>query len=117
MKKEDFIKYGLTKKGAREEFKIEWEVTRLLLEDKMFAMIGENKEGNPIYTLKCEPELAEIYRKEHKDVIPGYYMNKMHWNSVYINGKVPDSILNEMIDMSYNLILQSLPKKIKEKYL
>lgn len=117
MNKEEFIKYGLTKKGAKEDFKVEWNAARLLLADKMFAMITEDKEGRPIFTLKCEPELAEIYRKQYTDVIPGYYMNKMHWNSIYINGDVPDDILKEMLDMSYNLILQSLPKKVKEQYL
>lgn len=116
MNKEEFIKYGLTKKGAREDFKIEWNAARLLIEDKMFAMICEDKEGKPIFTLKCNPELAELYRKQYKDVIPGYYMNKTHWNSIYIGGDVPDSALKEMLDMSYNLILESLPKKIKEQY-
>ena len=60
--------------------------------------------------------MAEVYRKEYEDVIPGYYLNKVHWNSIYMDGTVPDNVLKEMIDMSYNLILQSLPKKIKEQY-
>lgn len=117
MNREDFIKYGLTKKGSKEDFKIEWNATRLLLEDKMFAMIGGDKNGTPIFTLKCEPLMAEMYRKQYKDVIPGYYMNKTHWNSIYIDCEVPDNILKDMLDMSYNLILESLPKKVREKYL
>ena len=117
MDREEFIKYGLTKKGTKEDFQVEWNATRLLIEGKMFAMIGGDKNETPIFTLKCEPLMAEMYRKQYKDVISGYYMNKTHWNSIYINGDVPDNVLKDMIDMSYNLVFGALPKKIKEKYL
>jgi predicted DNA-binding protein (MmcQ/YjbR family) len=117
MKQEEFVKYGLTKKGAIESFQEEWGANRLLVENKMFAMIGGDKEGKEIFTMKCEPELAEVYRNQYKDVVAGYYMNKMHWNSVYVDGVVPDDVIKEMLDMSYELILQSLPKKVQDKYL
>ena len=82
----------------------------------MFAMIGENKDGTPIFTLKCDPDLAETYRGTYKSVVPGYYMDKLHWNSIYIGGDVPEDVLTNMIDMSFNLIFEKLPKKVKEKY-
>jgi len=113
---EEIEKYCLSKKGAEIDYKPEWEATRGQIHNKMFVLIGADKEKRPIVSLKCEPVMAEMYRKEYKDVIPGYYLNKMHWNSIYIGGEVPDDVLREMIDISYTLILEALPKKIKEMY-
>ncbi len=102
--------YCLNKKGAVKDFKIEWNATRYMLAGKMFVLQGGDREGVPIVTLKCEPVAGEILRQEYKDIIPGYYMNKTHWNSVYLDGEVPDQVVRKMIDMSYDLILAGLPK-------
>ena len=103
--------YCLNKKGAEKDFKVEWNATRYLIRGKMFVMQGGDKEGNPIITIKCEPSFGRFLRDEYKDIIPGYYMNKEHWNSVYIGGEVGDEIVKQMIDMSYDLILTSFSKK------
>lgn len=107
--------YFLSKKGAKRDFKVEWNATRYLLGDKMFAMLGGDKNGEPIITLKCEPMFGEMLRQQYKDIVPGYYMNKVHWNSLYLKGSVPDDVLRQMIDMSYALVLASLPKKTQQK--
>jgi len=117
MNQKQIEEYCLSKKGVEFDYKIEWEATRGQIHNKMFILIGGDKEKREIVSLKCEPMMAEIYRTEYKDVIPGYYLNKVHWNSIYMDGEVPDNVLKEMIDMSYNLVLQSLPKKIKEQYI
>ncbi len=103
--------YCRSKPGAAGEFKVEWEAFRYMLGDKMFAMQGEEKSKRPVLTLKCDPVIAIAYREQYDEVIPGYYMNKEHWNSVYLDGNFPEQLLREMIDMSHDLVLKSLPKK------
>lgn len=106
--------YCLSKKCVVKDFKEEWNATRYLLKEKMFVMQGGDKEGKPIITIKCEPSFGRFLRDEYEDIVPGYYMNKEHWNSVYIGGNVPDQVVKQMIDMSYNLILKSFSKKIQK---
>lgn len=107
--------YCLNKKGAEKDFKEEWNATRYLIREKMFVMQGGDKEGNPIITIKCEPSFGRFLRDEYEDIIPGYYMNKEHWNSVYIGGRVPDEVVKQMIDMSYSLIIGSFSKKVQKE--
>ena len=57
------------------------------------------------------PEEGEFLRRQYADIIPGYYMNKQHWNSVYLDGAVPDDVLRGMVDQSYALLLASLTKQ------
>lgn len=115
LKYEWFDEYCLSKKGASKDFKIEWEATRYLIGGKMFAMAGGDKYNKKILTLKCEPAFGELLRVEYPHIVPGYYMNKEHWNSVYLEGDVPDDVLKQMIDMSYNLVLNSLSKKMAKE--
>lgn len=109
--------YCLSKPGAEKDYKPEWEATRYMLAGKMFVLWGGDKSGKEIVTLKCEPPIGHLLRTEHPDIIPGYYMNKEHWNSVYLEGKVPDDVLRQMVDMSYELILASLSKKLQKQIL
>jgi predicted DNA-binding protein (MmcQ/YjbR family) len=107
--------YCLSKKGTEKDFKIEWNATRYLIGGKIFAMQGGDKDNKAIITLKCEPVFGQFLREQHQHIVAGYYMNKDHWNSVYLDGDVPDDILKQMINMSYDLVLNSLSKKtIKE---
>ncbi len=117
MKYEWLDAYCLSKKGAEKDYKVEWEVTRYMIGGKMFAMVGDNKQKRPIVTLKCAPEFGEFLRQTHEDIAPGYYMNKLHWNSVDLNGDVPDETVREMVDMSYELILHGLPKTAQKAIL
>lgn len=107
--------YCLNKKRVEKDFKEEWNATRYCIKGKMFVMQGGDKEGIPIITIKCEPSFGRFLRDEYEDIIPGYYMNKEHWNSVYIGGKVPDEVVKQMIDMSYSLILGSFSKKVQKE--
>lgn len=111
MKYEWLESYCLAKKGSVMDYKEEWRATRFMIRGKMFLMLGGDKQGTPIATLKLEPTYGDFVRQEYKDVIPGYYMNKLHWNSVYLDGEVPDDVFKDMIDRSYDLIFQSLPLK------
>ncbi len=109
--------YCLAKKGVEKDYKPEWNATRYMIKGKMFVMQGGDKEGKPIVTVKLEPEHGEFLRKQYKDIIPGYYMNKEHWNSLYLEGNVPDEVVRDMLDRSYNLILSSLSKKLQKEIL
>ena len=109
--------YLLSKKGAQKDFKVEWDATRYQIGGKMFAMQGGDKEKKAIITLKCEPLFGQLLREQHQHIIAGYYMNKEHWNSVYLDGDVPDDVLKQMIDMSYGLVLNSLSKKMQQEIL
>ena len=102
--------YCLNKPGAAKEFKAEWGVFLYTVGGKMFLMDGENGSGEPILTLKLEPPNGEIARKVYPCVEPGYYMNKIHWNSISRKGDVPDGVLQKFIDESYRLIVAGLPK-------
>ena len=104
--------YCGSKIGAQKDFKIEWDATRYLIGGKMFVMQGGDKHKKPIITLKCDPMFTKSLRDQYKDIVPGYYMNKEHWNSLYLEGDVPDDILKQMIDMSYDLVLGKLSKKL-----
>ncbi len=109
--------YLRSKKGAEKDYKEEWEATRYMLKGKMFAMQGNHKDGREIITIKLEPSHGQSLRDEYADIIPGYYMNKEHWNSVYLDGDVPADLLQEMIDESYELLLASLSKKTRQEVL
>ncbi|WP_069998725.1 MmcQ/YjbR family DNA-binding protein [Cellulosilyticum sp. I15G10I2] len=113
MKYEWLDAYCLSKIGAEKDFKEEWQATRYMLGGKMFALRGGDKEGKQIITLKLEPPHGQFLRQQYKDIIAGYYMNKDHWNSLYLEGEVPDEVLKDMIDRSYHLIFKALPKKVQ----
>jgi len=81
---------------------------------KMFALFGED--DNPIrINLKCDPDDAIVLRYMYESVIPGYHMNKEHWNTVILDGSIPESEIRKMIDESYQLVVKSLKKADKEK--
>ena len=111
-----FEEYCTSKKGAYKEYKEEWGAFRYMIRDKMFCMHGGDKEGKEIITLKLEPMHGQFLREQYNGVIiPGYYMNKEHWNSVYVDGDVPDEVLRDMADKSYELILGAFSKKAQNE--
>lgn len=68
----------------------------------------------PYVNLKCDPERAMELREEYSGITPGYHMNKKLWNSVSTKGAVPDALILELAKDSYQLIRESLPKKLRE---
>lgn len=110
--------YILSKKGVVKERKDEWAADLYRILDKMFVMVGTDKSGAPIVTLKLEPADGNEMRARYpEDIAPGYYMNKIHWNSIRIDGPVPDDELRRMLDESYRLVLGSLSKKAQRAVL
>ena len=110
--------YLLAKRGVTKDFKQEWGWYRYQIGGKMFAAICLGEDGKPYYiTLKLEPYEGKELRDRYPDIIPGYYMNKLHWNSVRPDGDVPDDVLRDMLDKSYALVLSGLPKKVQAEIL
>ena len=75
---------------------------------KMFAL-SQLAEHPLRVSLKCEPELAEQLRITHPAVIPGYHLNKRHWNTVIIDGSIPEQMIRDMVEDSYDLVVSKLP--------
>lgn len=100
--------------GAQKDFKPEWNWTRYLVGGKMFCAVCHDDNGGDVYiTMKLEPLRGEFLRSQFEDVIPGFYMNKTHWNSVKAQGSVPEDILRDMLSESYRLVAGGLPKKMR----
>ena len=103
--------------GALETFPFD-EVTLVFkVMGKMFALMSiDTPDDQPQrINLKCDPTLAEILRQQYKAVIPGYHMNKKHWNTIICDGSIPDDEIIEMIDNSYDLVVKGLKKAEKEQ--
>lgn len=110
--------YLLKKKGVTKDLQTEWNWIRYHVGGKMFASVCQDDTGKPYYiTLKLEPLEGEFWRGQYEDVIPGYYMNKLHWNSIKPDGAVPDDILRDMLDKSYALVLGGFSKKKQREIL
>lgn len=108
--------YLMSLGGVEKDFKEEWGWTRFMLRGKMFcAFCGESGDFTLI-TVKCEPEFNTHIRELYEGkIIEGYYMNKVHWNSVYPDKGVPYELIKEMCDRGYRLVLRSLPKKTQRE--
>jgi len=102
----------LDKKGSTKEFPFDKVTAVYKVMNKMFAL-SSIKDGHLNINLKCLPEDTLGYRDIYECVIPGYHMNKKHWNTIIINGEMKDEILLEMIDESYDLVVSKLTKKDK----
>ena len=110
--------YLLSMKGAAKDFKAEWGWTRYLIGNKMFAAICKDSKGErDIITIKLEPFEGEFLRSQHEDIIPGHYMNKEHWNSICLDGNIPDELMRDLTKKSYNLVLGGLSKKLQKEIL
>jgi predicted DNA-binding protein (MmcQ/YjbR family) len=116
--KYDFIQeYCLSKKGAVEIYKQEWDAILYLVGGKIFVLMGNDRDGVPIISMKLDPEYGIELREQYEEVVPGYHLNKKHWNSVYLNGDMPEEILKKMMDQSYELVFRSLSRKAQEEIL
>jgi predicted DNA-binding protein (MmcQ/YjbR family) len=94
--------YCIAKKEVTESFPFGDDTLVFKTNGKIFAM--GNLEGELRLNLKCDPALAIGLREKYSSVLPGYHMNKTHWNSIYIDGSVPDNEIINWIDHSYNLV-------------
>lgn len=112
MNTETLRDYCLAKPGVTESFPFGGDALVFKVADKMFALLSTESQPTTI-NLKCDPERAVQLREEHSSVTPGYHMNKTHWNTVTIDGRVRRVDVQEWIDHSYELVRKSLPKAVQ----
>ncbi|MEC8683605.1 MAG: MmcQ/YjbR family DNA-binding protein [Bacteroidota bacterium] len=115
---ESYRTYCLKKPGTTEHFPFDEDTLVFKVMGKMFALssLTSWENGEPRINLKCDPEEAVLLREKYPvSVLPGYHMNKQHWNTVVLNGELTTKELQEFIDHSYALIVSGLTKKLKEE--
>lgn len=122
-----FDQYCMAKPGVTRDFKAEWGWYRYFVAGKFFAAAGRNPEGDITFvSLRCEPDFNDFLRQNYQAVAPGYYSNKELWNTVWFRLEdipardrneeappvfPPDEVVREMVDRSYSIMVEKLPKK------
>lgn len=109
MQADAFREYCLAKPGVTESLPFGPEDIVFKVGGKMFALLALD-EIPPAANLKCDPDRALELRDRYQEVTPGYHMNKKHWNTVQLVGAIPEAEIGQMIDHSYDLVMQSLPR-------
>jgi predicted DNA-binding protein (MmcQ/YjbR family) len=104
--------YCLKKKGVTESLPFDEETPVYKVMGKMFLL--SNLIPPISINIKCDPELAVELREKYIAVSSGYHMSKLHWNTVILDGSIPDKYIYEWIDLSYELIVNGLPRKEKK---
>lgn len=111
MNVEDYRDYCLKKPGVTEGFPFGEQTIVFKVMNKIFSLTGV--ENFVSINLKCDPELAIELREEFHSIKPGFHMNKKHWNTIENEGDVTDKKIFELTDLSYNLVVKKLTKKLK----
>ena len=108
--------YCFKKPGTFEDFPFDQSTLTFKIVNKMYALA--NIDSQPLrINLKCDPHLSLDLRQKYEQVIPGYHMNKKHWNTIIIDGVIPDKEIFNLIDLSYNLVFISLKKTERDEIL
>ena len=114
--REEALKYGLSFKNTYQEAPFHdpnWQLVRIKGTGKAFLWTYE-RDGYVNLNVKVDPERAYIWRTKYKSVIPGYHQNKDHWNTIILDGSIPDKDIKAMIADSYDLISDSPTRRIYE---
>ncbi len=100
--------------GAVEEFPFTAEHSVFKVAGKMFAISALGREPLEV-SVKCEPELAIALRESYDAIRPGYHLNKRHWNTITLDGSLPDQLVRDLIEDSYDLVVSGLPKHVRQE--
>ena len=103
----------LARPGVTEELPFGPLTTVFKVEGKVFALSALDREPLEV-SLKCEPALAEALRRDHEAIRPGYHLNKRHWNTVLCDGSLPDQMVIDMLEDSYDLVVDGLSKATRD---
>ena len=104
----------LAQPGAGEEFPFGPETSVFKVAGKMFALSALGRLPLEV-SAKCEPELADRLRAGYAAIRPGYHLNKRHWNTVVLDGSLPDEMVLDMLEDSYDLVVSALPRATRER--
>jgi predicted DNA-binding protein (MmcQ/YjbR family) len=110
---ESFRALCLSKAGVSEEFPFGEDVLVFKVKGKVFALTSLQTFGS--INLKCDPEIAIELRERYEAVLPGYHMNKKHWNTILMDGSLPDKLVQQWVDDSYNLVVKNLKRTGQSK--
>jgi len=111
---EDLREFCINKSMCQEEMPFGPDTVVFKVYGKIFLLVGLDQPEDLCFNVKCDPTYAtELREKFEHTVKPGYHMNKKHWNTVYANRELSDEKLFVLIDQSYELVVQSLPKKLR----
>ena len=116
LKKEEALSYGLSFDGTYQDAPFHddnWQLVRVKENKKAFLWVYE-KDGYVNLNVKVSPEWRDFFRSTYKSVIPGYHQNKEHWNTIILDGSIPDEEIKRMIAESYDIIVDSAAKRIYE---
>ena len=111
---ETLREYCINKPYVTEGMPFDKDVLVFKAGSKIFLLINMSQPNR--FNVKCDPELAAELRERYSEVKPGYHMNKVHWNTVYMDGRLTEKQLTDMIDHSYQLIFKTLPKNLQNKF-
>ncbi len=106
--------YCLSKKGTTEDLPFGEDTLVFRVMGKIYALIGLKSERQRV-NLKCDPDRALQLRDQYPEIVPGYHMNKKHWNTVYLEGDLGNSLIRDMVDHSYELVARGLKKSDRDK--
>jgi predicted DNA-binding protein (MmcQ/YjbR family) len=106
-------RWCLRQPGAVEEFPFGPETSVFKVAGKMFALSALDRVPLQV-SVKCEPELAVDLRNSYPAIRPGYHLNKRHWNTITLDGSLPDQLVRDLVQDSYDLIVSALPKRVRE---
>lgn len=109
---ESFYNYCSNLPGTTEEFPFDESTLVFKVMGKIYALT--NVDTFDSINLKCDPDRALLLREDHEEVVPGYHMNKKHWNTIKTSGSLSDELIFELIDHSYELVKDKLPNKLKK---
>lgn len=110
---DSLLKYCFNLKGTTETFPFDKRTLVLKVQGKMYALVDVEEPVS--VNLKCDPERAIELRERYEGIQAGYHMNKKHWNTVSLLGEVDESLIFELIQHSYELVVSSLPKKLRDE--
>ncbi len=114
MNLEEIRIYCLSKTAVSESLPFDKNTLVFKVGSKMFALIS--LDSDPLgLNLKCDPEKAILLRNDYPQIIPGYHMNKKHWNTIKVDGVLSPNLIRALIDHSYELVINSLTKKERLK--
>jgi predicted DNA-binding protein (MmcQ/YjbR family) len=104
----------LQRPGAIEDFPFSPGVSVFKVAGKMFGLSALDRTPLEI-SVKCEPDLAVGLRESYRCIRPGYHLNKRHWNTVTLDGEIPDQLVRDLIEDSYDLVVSALPRRVREQ--
>jgi predicted DNA-binding protein (MmcQ/YjbR family) len=107
-------KWCLRQPAAIEDFPFGPEHSVFKVAGKMFALSALDRTPLEV-SVKCEPELAVSLRHSYPAIRPGYHLNKRHWNTITLDGSLPDQLVRDLIEDSYDLVVSALPKRVRQQ--